>query len=66
MTVETAAPNPPPPPPPTKRNPWVIAAVVVVVLCCGCFGALGLLLAFDSNLLNGLISGSSLIIQFLH
>jgi hypothetical protein len=29
-----------------KTNPWIIIIAVIVVVCCGCFGILGLILAF--------------------
>ena len=52
-----------PPPAPAKTNPWVIAAAVAVVLCCGCFGVVGLLLAFGGDILEELGLAASLLIQ---
>jgi hypothetical protein len=43
-----------PAPAPAKTNPWIIVSVVLVVLCCGCFGAIGLLIAFVPDVLHEL------------
>lgn len=43
------------PPPPRKSNTGlIIAIIVIVVLCCCCVGALGLTIAFGSDILQEL------------
>jgi hypothetical protein len=66
MTIEPAGTGPSAPPSPSRTNPWVITAVIAFVLCCGCFGALGLLLAFGGDILKELGLTASLLIQTLH
>jgi hypothetical protein len=46
--------TPLPPPAPQKTNPWIIVILVIVVLCCGCFGVIGLLIAFGEPVLHEL------------
>jgi len=41
-------------PTPQKTNPWIIIVAVAVVVCCGCFGVIGLLLAFGPEVLHEL------------
>ena len=44
-----------PPAPPKKSNTALIAVIVaVIILCCGCFGALGLIIAFWQPILSEL------------
>jgi len=43
-----------PPPAPQKTNSWIIIIAVVVVVCCGCFGMIGLLIAFGPEVLHEL------------
>ncbi|HTX91352.1 MAG TPA: hypothetical protein VMC09_09050 [Anaerolineales bacterium] len=43
-----------PSPAPQKTNPWIIVIAILVVVCCGCFGAVGLLLAFGKPILDEL------------
>ena len=43
-----------PPPPPQKTNSWIVVVAVVVVICCGCFGVIGLLIAFGPEVLHEL------------
>jgi hypothetical protein len=37
-----------------KTNPWIIIVAVIIVVCCGCFGMIGLLLAFGPEILHEL------------
>lgn len=51
--VETTG-TPLPPSTPQRTNLWIIVIAVVVVVCCGCFGVVGLLLAFGPDILHEL------------
>lgn len=41
-----------PAPAPKGTNPWGIMIIAIVVFCCGCFGMLGLLIAFGQPILE--------------
>jgi len=44
----------PPAPPKKSNNALAVVIAVVIVLCCGCFGALGLIIAFWQPILSEL------------
>jgi hypothetical protein len=52
--IESAGTQLPPAPASQKTQPWIIVVVVLVLLCCGCFGAIGLLIAFVPDILHEL------------